>query len=79
MEHLTYEIGRQSCMTSHGNLHKNWKNFDVSNYLKNSNFYDETNKIVIKKVNNEVEGVAIVKFVGLKPKIVELWHMSIKL
>ena len=41
--------------------------FDFSNYPKDSNFFDETNKKVIGKIKSE--GKIIGEFVGLKPKM----------
>ena len=38
--------------------------FDFSNYLKNSKFYDDTNKM-----KDEYSGVIIDEFVGLKSKM----------
>ena len=41
--------------------------FDFSNYPKDSNFFDETNKKVIGKIKSEVKIIG--EFVGLKPKM----------
>ena len=47
-----------------------WKDlFDFSNYSKDSNFFDETNKKVIGKMKDEFGGVIIIEFVGLKSKM----------
>ena len=47
-----------------------WKDlFDFSNYSKDSKFFDETNKNVIGKMNDEFGGVIIIEFVGLKSKM----------
>ena len=46
--------------------------FDFSNYLTKSNFHDNWNKLVIRKLKDETEGVAIEEFIGLKPKIYSL-------
>ena len=43
--------------------------FDVSNYSKNSIFYDDTNKKVIGKMKDEYGGVIIDQFIGLKSKM----------
>ena len=40
--------------------------FDFSNYPKDSNFFDETNKKVIGKMEDEFGGVIVEEFVGLK-------------
>ena len=41
---------------------------DFSNYLAKSNYYNDSNKLVLVKKKDETAGVAIEKFVGLKPK-----------
>ena len=47
-----------------------WKDlFDFSNYSKNSNFFDETNKKVIGKMKDEFGGVTVIEFVRLKSKM----------
>ena len=43
--------------------------FDFSNYLTKSKYYDNSNKLVIGKIKDEIRGVAIEEFVGLKPKL----------
>ena len=43
--------------------------FDFSNYAKDSNFFDETNKKVIDKMKDESEGKIIYEFFGLKSKM----------
>ena len=42
--------------------------FDVSNYSKDSKFFDETNKKVTGKMKDEFGGVIVTEFVGLKFK-----------
>ena len=47
-----------------------WKDlFDLSNYSKNSKFFDDANKKVIEKMKDEFGGVIINEFVGLKSKM----------
>ena len=47
-----------------------WKDlFDFSNYSKDSKFYDESNKKVIGKKKDEMGGVIIDEFIGLKSKM----------
>ena len=47
-----------------------WKDlFDFSNYSKDSEFYDDTNKKVIGKIKDEYGGVIIDQFIGLKSKM----------
>ena len=43
--------------------------FDFSNYLKDSTFFDVTNKKVIGKMKDEFEGKIVDEFVGLKSKM----------
>ena len=43
--------------------------FGFSNYSTKSKYYDDSNKWVIGKINNETGGVAIEELVGLKPKM----------
>ena len=43
--------------------------FDFSNYSKDSNFFDETNKKVIGKMKDEFHDVIADEFVELKSKI----------
>ena len=63
---LTYEIKSE-------NVYKEfykWKDlFDVSNYSKDSKFYDNTNKKVIGKMKDEYGGTVINQFIGLKSKM----------
>ena len=46
--------------------------FDFSNYGTKSKYYDDSNKLVIGKMKDEIGGVPIEEFVGLKPKIYSL-------
>ena len=41
---------------------------DFSNYWTKSKYHDDSNKLVIGKMKDEIAGVAIEEFVGLKPK-----------
>ena len=43
--------------------------FDFSNYSIKSKYYDNLNKLVYGKMKKESAGVAIIEFVGLKPKM----------
>ena len=47
-----------------------WKDlFDFSSYLKDSKFFDSTNKKVIGKIKDEFSGVIFDKFAGLKAEM----------
>ena len=47
-----------------------WKNlFEFRNYSKDSKFFDDANKKVIGIVKDEMGGVIIVEFIGLKSKM----------
>ena len=63
---LTYEIKSESVYEKIFQ----WKDlFDFSNCLKNSKFFDETNKKVIGKMKDEFGGVIKDEFIGLKSKM----------
>ena len=63
---LTYEIKSKDV---HEEFFK-WKDlFDFSNYSKDSKLFNEANKKVIGKIKDEVGGVIIIEFVGLKSKM----------
>ena len=42
---------------------------DFSNYSAKSKYYDDSNKLVVGKMEEETVCVAIEEFVGLKPKM----------
>ena len=46
--------------------------FDLSNYPKDSPYYDETNKKVLGKFKDECEGKSPSEFIGLRPKMYSL-------
>ena len=50
--------------------------FDFSNYLKDSKFFNETNKKVIGKMRDESEGKIIDEFVGLKSKMYSMKNID---
>ena len=43
--------------------------FDLSNYSAKSKYYNDSNKLVVRRMKDETAGVAIEEFVGLKPKM----------
>ena len=43
--------------------------FDLSNYSNKSKHYDNSNKLVIGKMKDEIASISIKKSVGLKPKM----------
>ena len=43
--------------------------FNFSNYSTKSKYYDNLNKLIIGKMEDQTEGVEIEEFVGLRPKI----------
>ena len=49
-------------------FNSNKEMFDFSNYSTRSK-YDNSNKLVIRKLQDETGSVAIEEFVGLKPKM----------
>ena len=51
---------------------------DFSNYSKDWKFFDETNKKVNGKMKDEVGGVIVNEFVGLKSKIYSIKKLMVK-
>ena len=49
--------------------------YDLSNYPKDSPYYDTSNKKVPGKFKNEAEGKNVTEFVGLRPKMYSLLIM----
>ena len=43
--------------------------FDFNNYFLKSKYYDDSNKLVVDKLKDEIRGVAVEEFVRLKPKM----------
>ena len=43
--------------------------FDFSKYSTKSKYYDDSNKLGLRKMNNETGCIAIEELVGLKPKM----------
>ena len=43
--------------------------FDFSNYSAKSKYYDNSNALVVDKMKEEIAGLPIKKFVGLKPNM----------
>ena len=43
--------------------------FDFNNYFLESKYYDDSNKLVVDKLKDEIRGVAVEEFVRLKPKM----------
>ena len=63
---LTYEIISEDV---HEEFFK-WKDlFDFRNYLKDSKFFDVTNKKVISEMKDEFGKVIVDEFIGLKSKM----------
>ena len=63
---LMYEIKTEDV---YEDFSSNKKMFDFSTYSTKSKYYDNPNKLVIRKMKDETGGVAIEEFVGLKPKM----------
>ena len=63
---LTYEIKSENVYEKFFK----WKDlFDFSNYSKDSKVFDEANKKVIGKMQDEFRGVIVTEFVGSKLKM----------
>ena len=52
--------------------------FDFSNYPKDSKFFDETYKKVIRKMKDAFGGVIVNEFVGLKSKMNSMKKLMVK-
>ena len=63
---LIYEIKTEDVSQDFSN---NKEVCDFSNYSTKLNYYDSSNKFVIGKMKDEITGVAIEEFVGLKPRM----------
>ena len=63
---LMYEIKTKDV---YEDFSSNKEMLDFSSYVTNSKYYDNSNKLVIKKMKDETRGIAIEEFVGLKPKM----------
>ena len=61
-----YEIKTEN---GYGAFSNDKEMFDFNNYSTKSNHYDNSDKSVIVKLKDEIGGVAIEIFVGLKPKM----------
>ena len=63
---LMYEINTED-------VYKDFSNdkgmFGFSNFSTKSNYYDNSNKLVVGKIKDKTAGVVMEEFVGLKPKI----------
>ena len=66
-DNLMYEIKTEDV---YENFSSDKEMFDFSNYTTKSKYYDNSNKLVIDKMKDEIGGVIIEEFVGLKPKCV---------
>ena len=63
---LMYEIKTEDVYEDFSN---DKEMFDFSNYSTKSKYYDNSSKLVVGKMRDEIAGVAIEEFVGLKPKM----------
>ena len=61
-----YEIKTED---AYEDFSSNKEMFDFSNYSTKSKYYNDSNKLVIEKMQNETGGVATEEFVGLKSKL----------
>ena len=63
---LMYEIKTENVCED---FSKDIEMFDFSNYSVKSKYYDNLKNLVVRKMKDETTGIAIEKFVALKPKI----------
>ena len=61
-----YEIETENI---YDDFSKNKQAFDFSNFSSKPKYYNDSNALVVGKMKDETAGVAIEKFVGLKPKM----------
>ena len=61
-----YEIKTED---AYEDFSSNKEMFDFSNYSTKSKYYNDSNKLVIEKMQNETGGVATEEFVELKSKL----------
>ena len=66
MDSLCYEIETQDIYKE---LWEDRNLFDNSDYPKDSQFFESTNKKVIGKFKDEAAGMPIVEFIGLRSKM----------
>ena len=67
---LMYEIKTEDVYEDFSN---DKEMFDFNNYLTKSKCYDNSNKLVVAKMKDEIAGIAIEEFVGLKPRCIHIW------
>ena len=72
---FTYEIKSEDVYQE---FFKHKHLFDFSNYPNDSKNFDETNKKVIGKMEDELEGEIIDEFVGLKSKMHSMKILMVK-
>ena len=53
--------------------------YDFSDYPKDHQLYDESNKKVIGKMKDECAGVSIAEYIGLRPKLYSVLRSDEKL
>ena len=63
---LMYEIKTEDF---YDDFSKDREIFDFSNYSAKSNYYDDSNKLFVRKKRDKTEGVVINQFVGLNSKM----------
>ena len=63
---LCYEIRHNDIFQI---IKENKEHFDLSNYNKDSEFYDKTNAKVVNKMKNESPNHQITEFIGLRSKL----------
>lgn len=66
IDSLTYEI---ETIDVYEDFCKDKEKFDSREYLESSKFYDNGNKNVVSTMTDEIEGVTIAEFVGLRSKM----------
>ena len=70
---LCYEVETQDL---YQDMSENKELFDLSNYKKSHELYDNTNNKVLGKMKDECGGAVIEEFIGLRPKMYSLKYSS---
>ena len=54
-------------------LNKYEEMFDFRNFSSKSKYYDLSSKLIVGEMKDEISGVAIKEFVGLKQRFIHSW------
>ena len=57
----------------YGDFNKYEEMFDFRNFSSKSKYYDLSSKLIVGEMKDEISGVAIKEFVGLKQRFIHSW------